>query len=90
MEKVTEFELMQALWNCSWYVKDLPTKEEASAINNAVCQLLTRWIVQQNLPEEEGFELLDRVVEKGPVGKAAEEAYYRRHPYLAKGASIGR
>ena len=82
MEKVTEFELMQALWDCSCYVRDLPTKEESSAIKGAVTKLLTRWILQQNLSKEESFELTDRVTEKGPIDKAATEALRRRYPSL--------
>ena len=82
MEKVTEFELMQALWDCSCYVRDLPTKEESSAIKGAVTKLLTRWIVQQNLSKEESFELTDRVTEKGPIDKAATEALRHRYPSL--------
>ena len=48
MEKVTEFELMQALWDCSCYVRDLPTKAETRAIKDVVGELMSRWIAQQH------------------------------------------
>jgi predicted XRE-type DNA-binding protein len=73
-EKVTEFELMQAMWDCSCYVRDLPTREETSAIKAVTCEILGRWIQQQDLPVEEGFKLLERITSHGPVALAAKNA----------------
>ena len=74
-EKVTEFELMQAMWDCSCYVRDLPTREETSAIKRATGRIMSRWIAQQDLSPEEKIKLCDRVTSPGPVALAAKNAY---------------
>ena len=73
-EKVTEFELVQAMWDCSCYVRDLPTREETSAIKAVTARILSRWLVQQDLSNEEKFKLFDQVTESGPVALAAKNA----------------
>ena len=78
MEEVTEFELMQAVWDCSRYVEGLPTREETSAIKAVSCQLMMRWIDQQDLSREEKFKLLDEVTKPGPIDKAALKAFRKR------------
>jgi len=80
MKKVTEFELMQALWDCSCYVSDLPTKEEAIAVKNGVSNVLYRWIQQQELSDNEKNELSEKVITPGPLEKAAQKALSKRHP----------
>lgn len=79
MEKVTEFELMQALWDCSCYVRDLPTKEETRAIKDVVGELMSRWIAQQHLSNEEGLDLFKKVLEPGPLCLAAKKALRGRY-----------
>ena len=78
MEKVTEFDLMQALWDCSCYVRDLPTKEESQAIRGLVSQIMSNWIDQQGLPDDESIELFKKVIEDGPVSMAARKALRSR------------
>jgi predicted XRE-type DNA-binding protein len=81
MEKVTEFDLMQALWDCSCYVRDLPTKEETRAIKEVINRLVSTWIEQQNLSKEERIELFKKVLEPGPVCTAAQKALRSRYTH---------
>ena len=85
MEKVTEFELMQALWDCSCYVRDLPTKEETRAIKDVVSRIMSKWIDQQDLSGDERIELFKKVLEPGPVCTAAKKALRSRYPSLMDG-----
>lgn len=85
MDKVTEFDLVQALNDCSIYVRDLPTKEEAYAIKSVVSQLVTKWIEQQGLSIDEKFKLVEKVYESGPLCKAAQKALRSRYPSLMDG-----
>ena len=85
MEKVTEFDLMQALWDCSCYVRDLPTKEETRAIKDAVSRIMSKWIDQQDLPGNERTELFKKVLEPGPVCTAARKALRTKYPSLMDG-----
>ena len=85
MEKVTEFDLMQALWDCSCYVRDLPTKEETRAIKDVINRLVSAWIEQQNLSKEERIELFKKVLEPGPVCTAAKKALRSRYSSLMDG-----
>ena len=85
MEKVTEFDLMQALWDCSCYVRDLPTKEETRAIKDVINRLVSAWIEQQNLSKEERIELFKKVLEPEPVCTAAKKALRSRYPSLMDG-----
>jgi|TARA_R100000030_G_scaffold57352_1_gene43195 predicted XRE-type DNA-binding protein len=82
MEKVTEFDLMHALWDCSCYVRDLPTKEETRAIKNVINRLVSTWIEQQNLSKEERIALFERVMEPGPLCTAAQKALRSRYTDL--------
>ena len=82
MEKVTEFELMQALCDCSLYVRDLPTKEESNAIKFVINELMARWIEQQDLSKDKKFELLDKVLKPGPICTAAKKALRTKYPSL--------
>ncbi len=85
MEKITEFDLMQALCDCSIYVRDLPTKEETRAIKSVVNKLMSTWIEQQDLSKDEKFELLNKVHEPGPVCLAAKKALRIKYPSLMDG-----
>ena len=80
MEKITDFDLMQALWDCSCYVKDLPTKEESRAIKDVVGQIMSKWIEQQDLCGDERIKLFEKVLEPGPVCLAAKKALRSRYP----------
>ena len=77
-EKVTEYELVQAMWDCSCYVRDLPTREEASAIKHATARILSRWLNQQDLSREEKMKLCDQITNAGPVAQAAKNAYEKK------------
>ena len=78
-KKVTEFELMQALWDCSTYVRDLPTKEETRAIKEHTSILLHDWLDQQNLSDKEHSALAARVTRSGPLVQAAQSARKEKH-----------
>ena len=77
-KKVTEFDLMQALWDCSIYVRDLPTKEETRAIKEHTSILLHDWLDQQNLSEKEHRALAARVTKSGPLDQAAQNAFKQK------------
>ena len=81
MERVTEFDLMQALWDCSCYVRDLPTKEETRAIKDVIHRLVSNWIEQQDLSKEERLALFEKVLEPGPVCLAAQKALRSRYSH---------
>lgn len=81
MEKVTEFDIMQALWDCSCYVRDLPTKEETRAIKDVIHRLVSNWIEQQDLSKEERLALFEKVLEPGPVCLAAQKALRSRYSH---------
>ena len=85
MEKITEFDLVQALNDCSIYVRDLPTKEETSAIKRVVNELVSKWIEQQDLSNDEKFKLVEKVHKSGPLGKAAKKALRSKYPSLMDG-----
>jgi hypothetical protein len=76
MEKVTEFDLMQALRDCSFYLKVLPTKEESQAIEGVVREMMFNWLEQQDSSDYETIELFKKLVlDPGPVRTAARKAY---------------
>jgi len=79
MEKVTEFDLMQALRDCSFYLKASPTKEESEAIDRTVRAMMFDWLEQQVLSDDERIELFQKLVlDPGPVRTAARKASRRR------------
>ncbi len=79
MKRVTEFELMQALWDCSCYVGDLPTKEEAIAVKHGVSDIFYRWVQQQDLPDHKKKKLSEKVSTPGALDKAARKALSKRY-----------
>ena len=79
MKKVTEFDLMQALWDCSCYVRDLPTKEEVVAIKHGVSDIFYRWVEQQDLSYHKKQKLFEKVMAPGALDKAARKALSKRY-----------
>jgi|TARA_B100000073_G_scaffold283978_1_gene245136 putative ubiquitin-RnfH superfamily antitoxin RatB of RatAB toxin-antitoxin module len=80
MEKVTEFHLMQALRDCSFYLKVSPTKEESQAIDRTVREMMFNWLKQQGLSDHERIELFQKLVlDPGPVRTAARKALRSRY-----------
>ena len=79
MDKITEFDLVQALWDCSCYVRDLPTKEESRAIKAVVSSIFSRWVAQQEISDDARVALIDQITSDGPVAKAASKALKQRY-----------
>ena len=79
MISLKEFELAQALFECSLFCKTISCDGETNAVRSAACQIVQDWIEQQDLSRKEKFALFDRLSEPGPLAHFVDTVIKKKH-----------